>query len=94
MFWPLLLDLALLVYLTAQIKTYTLQGFIRVQENPETINFSAFFASALTLNHAAWSVIAGIAIEMGLGKGQISILFTVSFHKARTPKKTRKNLSS
>jgi len=43
---------------------------------------SAFFASALTLNHAAWSVISGVAIEMGLDskKSKLMIFYVTVAH--------------
>ena len=44
--------------------------------------FSAFFAAALTLNHVAWTVIAGVAIELGnsnRSKGLIAFILIAHF---------------
>merc|ERR1712227_118201 len=43
---------------------------------------SAFFAAALTLNHVAWTVIAGVAIELGnsnRSKGLIAFILVAHF---------------
>lgn len=46
------------------------------------IHYSAFFAAALTLNHVAWTVIAGVAIELGnsnRSKGLIAFILIAHF---------------
>ena len=46
------------------------------------LKFSAFFAAALTLNHVAWTVIAGVAIELGnskRSKGLIAFILIAHF---------------
>merc|ERR1711892_1620051 len=48
----------------------------RGRQSPESLAMSGssgYFVSALTLNHAAWSVISGVAIEMGLDSKKIKI---------------------
>ena len=57
--------------------------FVRkcTRKNPN-IYYSAFFAAALTLNHVAWTVIAGVAIELGnsnRSKGLIAFILIAHF---------------
>ena len=66
-----------------EIRTYISQGScVFIRAFIKEIYFSAFFAAALTLNHVAWTVIAGVAIELGnsnRSKGLIAFILIAHF---------------